>query len=240
MSPYRKKPINYYPFPATVFLFYLFLLLMFIFPLFSLLFSTILGLPVYLIELIILLSLLGSSVNIPVFTMKRYVPVVTQRVVSFMGIPWIVPELELEEEKTIIAINLGGCIIPVILSLYIIIQLITIYGLMMFGYLIIAIIIDSLLINAVAKPIPGVGIATPSFLPPLFTAIVTIILSPVHQSSVIFAFAYAVGTLSALIGADLMNLKKIPKLGAPVASIGGAGTFDGIFLTGLVSILFLI
>jgi uncharacterized membrane protein len=33
--------------------------------------------------------------------------------------------------------------------------------------------------------------------------------------------------LGTLIGADLINLRKIPKLGAPVASIGGAGTFDG-------------
>ena len=240
MPPYKKKPINYYPFPPTVLLFYLFLLIMFVFPIFSLLFSTILGMPIYLIELIILLSLFGSSVNIPIFTMKRHVPVVTQKVVSFMGVPWIVPELELEEAKTIIAVNLGGCIIPVTLSLYIIYQLSLNYGIKMLGFIIIAIIIDSLLINAVAKPVPGVGIATPSFLPPLFTALVTLFLAPVSQGSAFFAFAYAVGTLSALIGADLMNLKKIPRLGAPIASIGGAGTFDGVFLTGLISILFLI
>ena len=39
------------------------------------------------------------------------------------------------------------------------------------------------------------------------------------------------------IGADLMNLDKIKKLGAPVASIGGAGTFDGIFSTGVLAVL---
>ena len=49
--------------------------------------------------------------------------------------------------------------------------------------------------------------------------------------------AYISGTLGTLIGGDLLNLKKIRSLGAPVASIGGAGTFDGIFLTGILSVL---
>jgi putative Mg2+ transporter-C (MgtC) family protein len=44
----------------------------------------------------------------------------------------------------------------------------------------------------------------------------------------------AIGTL---IGADLLNLRKIRGLGAPVASIGGAGTFDGIFLAGIIAVL---
>ena len=30
---------------------------------------------------------------------------------------------------------------------------------------------------------------------------------------------------------------KLQGLGAPVASIGGAGTFDGIFLTGILAVL---
>jgi hypothetical protein len=35
----------------------------------------------------------------------------------------------------------------------------------------------------------------------------------------------------------LLNLGKIQGLGAPVASIGGAGKFDGIFLTGIIAVL---
>ncbi len=45
------------------------------------------------------------------------------------------------------------------------------------------------------------------------------------------------GSLGVLIGADLLNLGKLQGLGAPVASIGGAGTFDGIFVTGLIAVL---
>ena len=51
------------------------------------------------------------------------------------------------------------------------------------------------------------------------------------------AVAYVSGTLGTLIGADLLNLSRIQGLGAPVVSIGGAGTFDGIFLTGIVAVL---
>jgi len=49
--------------------------------------------------------------------------------------------------------------------------------------------------------------------------------------------AYISGTLGTLIGADLINLGKIEGLQAPVASIGGAGTFDGIFFTGILAVL---
>jgi hypothetical protein len=45
------------------------------------------------------------------------------------------------------------------------------------------------------------------------------------------------GSHGTLIGADLTNLDKVRGLGAPVASIGGAGTFDGIFLTGILAVL---
>ena len=41
-----------------------------------------------------------------------------------------------------------------------------------------------------------------------------------------------------MIGADLLNIDKIQGMGAPVTSIGGAGTFDGISLTGILAVLF--
>jgi len=40
-----------------------------------------------------------------------------------------------------------------------------------------------------------------------------------------------------LIGADLLNLGRIRGLGAPIVSIGGAGTFDGIFMSGILAVL---
>ena len=49
--------------------------------------------------------------------------------------------------------------------------------------------------------------------------------------------AYICGSLGTLIGADVLNLGKLKGLGAPIASIGGAGTFDAIFVTGLLAVL---
>lgn len=44
-------------------------------------------------------------------------------------------------------------------------------------------------------------------------------------------------TILAVNVGDLLNLGLLPGLGAPVASIGGAGTFDGVFLTGILAVL---
>jgi uncharacterized membrane protein len=43
--------------------------------------------------------------------------------------------------------------------------------------------------------------------------------------------------LGTLIGADLLNLGIVSQLEAPMLSIGGAGTFDGVFLTGILAVL---
>lgn len=37
--------------------------------------------------------------------------------------------------------------------------------------------------------------------------------------------------------ADLLNLGRVAEMGAPIVSIGGAGTFDGVFLTGILASL---
>jgi hypothetical protein len=84
-----------------------------------------------------------------------------------------------------------------------------------------------------ADPVPGLGIAVPVFMPIVVTAIAAMILSREDLAPL----AYIAGSLGTLIGADLTNLDKVRGLGAPVASIGGAGTFDGIFLTGILAVL---
>ena len=71
------------------------------------------------------------------------------------------------------------------------------------------------------------------FFPAIATAVVALVLSRDNAAPL----AYIGGSLGTLIGADLTNLDKVRGLGAPVASIGGAGTFDGIFLTGILAVL---
>jgi uncharacterized membrane protein len=84
-----------------------------------------------------------------------------------------------------------------------------------------------------AEPIGGLGIALPVFVPALTTGIVALLLSRDRAAPL----AYVTGSLGILIGADLLNLGSIQGLGAPVASIGGAGTFDGVFLNAVLALV---
>jgi uncharacterized membrane protein len=96
-----------------------------------------------------------------------------------------------------------------------------------------AVICVAAISHMLAQPIPGLGIAVPVFVPALATAATALLLSRRHAPSL----AYIGGSCGTLIGADLLNLDKLQGLGAPVASIGGAGTFDGVFLTGVLAVL---
>jgi uncharacterized membrane protein len=81
--------------------------------------------------------------------------------------------------------------------------------------------------------VPGLGITLPVFIAPVTAAVTALLLDSEHSAPL----AYISGTLGVLIGADLLRLDSIRKMGSPIASIGGAGSFDGIFLTGLVAVL---
>ncbi len=169
-------------------------------------------------------SLIGSYVNIPLFYLQSR-PVASNEVIDFFGMQYVVPIAEWQ--GTIVAVNVGGCVIPVLISLYILIK----YDLWVLGAVATAIV--AVITHQLATPVHGVGIALPIFVPPLITAIVAVLLSRPYAGPL----AYVSGSLGVLIGADISNLDKVAALGAPVASIGGAGTFDGIFLTGVLAVL---
>ena len=175
--------------------------------------------------LVLITALLGSGINIPLFMINAE-PVDEPP-------PWpasqlLGPFIHPFRGKTVIAVNLGGCIIPLLLSAYLLLtQKLDLSGLL------IAIAIITAVSYGFSRPIPGLGIGMPILIAPVMAALCAGILDPEHRGAV----AYICGVLGVLIGADLMRLGDIRKLGTPVASIGGAGTFDGIFLTGIVAVL---
>jgi uncharacterized membrane protein len=128
---------------------------------------------------------------------------------------------------TTLAVNVGGALIPTLLSLY----LLDLHGL--FGVGAIAVLVVAGVSHALARPVPGKGISMPVLVPPFVAAATALLLAPDAAP----ALAYAAGSLGTLLGADVANLYRIRELGAPVVSIGGAGTFDGIFLTGILAVL---
>jgi uncharacterized membrane protein len=169
-------------------------------------------------------SLVGSYFNIPITLLPGQV-VRSGEIVGFFGMRYVVPPLV--TPGTVLAVNIGGAVIPTLMSTYLVLR----YRL--WARAAIAVIAIAFIIHTMATPVRGVGIAVPVFVPVVATAIIAFILSREYAAPL----AYIGGSMGTLIGADLLNLDKITGLGAPVASIGGAGTFDGIFLTGILAVL---
>jgi uncharacterized membrane protein len=175
--------------------------------------------------LLLMASLIGSYINIPITELAGGQSRSNEDIV-FYGVHYLIPVV-VEHPGTILAVNVGGAIIPTFLSIYLL------FTNSMWVRGIITIAIVSVVVHLLAQPVPGVGIAVPIFVPPIVTAIVAVIIARQHAA----VLAYAGGSMGTLIGADLWNLDAVQGLGAPVASIGGAGTFDGIFLTGILAVL---
>jgi uncharacterized membrane protein len=175
--------------------------------------------------LLLLASLIGSYFNIPIVALPPE-QVESDKVIEFFGMEYTVPMVQ-NLPGTVVAINVGGAVIPTIMSLY----LLSSRRLWVSGTIATAIV--ALVLHWLANPVPGVGIAVPIFVPAIITAVVALLLSRYDAAPL----AYISGSMGTLIGADLTNLDKVAGLGAPVASIGGAGTFDGIFLTGILAVL---
>jgi uncharacterized membrane protein len=162
-------------------------------------------------------SLVGSYINVPVAHFPDRVVRSGQRLHPVM----------VKRHGTVIAVNVGGALIPTLLSLYLL------YANHAWVRGLIATAIMAAIMHELATPVRGVGIAIPILVPPVATAIVAVLMARQNAA----ALAYVSGSLGTLIGADLLNLNAVRELGAPVASIGGAGTFDGIFLTGIMAVL---
>ncbi|MBX6426588.1 MAG: DUF1614 domain-containing protein [Variibacter sp.] len=175
--------------------------------------------------LLLLGSLVGSYFNIPVAELPAQ-RVLSGEVVEFFGMRYVVPVV-VQRPSTLIAVNVGGAVIPTVMSLYLLAR----HELWLHGALAVAGV--TLVTHWLAEPVPGLGIAVPVFVPSVAAAITAFLLSRVHAAPL----AYIAGSLGTLVGADLLNLDAIGGLGAPIASIGGAGTFDGIFLTGILAVL---
>ena len=174
---------------------------------------------------LLILTLLGSYINIPIANLPAE-QVYSNRLVTFFGMTYVVPYVT-EWPGTVLAVNVGGALIPAILSAYLLAK----HQLYITGLIAVAVVTVG--VHVMARTVPGVGIAEPVFVPPLMATAAGLLLSRSYAAPL----AYIGGSLGTLIGADLLNIHKFQGLGAPIVSIGGAGTFDGIFLAGILSVL---
>lgn len=189
-----------------------------------------LGLPPDAVFWLLIFTLLGSLVNLPLTTIESH-EMTGGRVISYFGMKVKLPPTRLKRH-TVLAVNVGGALVPAGLSLYLFIQITRNFG-VSWGLLAILGLVTAVMYR-VARPVKGLGIAVPGLVPPLVAALGAWLLCPeIYRAPC----AYIASTMGTLIGADLLNLREISQMGAPVASIGGAGTFDAIFLGGIIAVL---
>jgi uncharacterized membrane protein len=191
-------------------------------------------------------SLIGSTINIPL-TRTRIVlddPRV-ERLPAAMQ--WLVPLIHYYPPavvQQVLAINVGGAIVPLVFSIHLLLQASTSVGAAIAATLVVA-----AAARLLARPVPGQGITLPALVPSLVAALaargfVHVAGLPISSAAPV---AYIAGTMGCLLGADLLTLPatlggRLVPADAPraaggnfVISIGGAGVFDGIFLAGIVA-----
>ena len=179
--------------------------------------------------LVVIGIFMGSAINIPVKRISRTESVLADPLAVFGLSRWW-PMFQRVRRETVIAVNVGGCLIPVGLAIYETAHLLT-EGWRPVSGLLLATFITTVTCYRLARPVEGIGITMPGLFPPLLAAMSALLLVPDHAPPV----AFVAGVLGPLIGADLLHLRDIEKIATGIASIGGAGTFDGIVLSGIVA-----
>jgi uncharacterized membrane protein len=184
-----------------------------------------LGLSEHSAYLLLMTTLGGSMLNLPLFTVDRETTAETPTKLP----AWLQSRNTGIPGKTIIAVNVGGCVVPLAFCLYLLANFPV-----PTGAVVVCVLGVAAIAHVISRPIRGLGIGMPILVAPIAAAVLA---SAIGSEDTRAALAYIGGTVGVLIGADLLRLPDIRRLGTPVASIGGAGSFDGIFITGLLAVL---
>ncbi len=136
----------------------------------------------------------------------------------------------------LVGINVGGAVIPIILSIYLLVK-----NKLRPGRVIGGIILIGAITYLVTYPDPEHGIVSefPLWLLPILAASLLSAVFAWKKEQKAAPFAYVIGTLGVLIGADLLHLFEL--LSTPIhattnAVIGGANVFDMVFITGVLAV----
>ena len=120
---------------------------------------------------ILFLTFIGSFVNIPIKKIQGTENVVDYEEVNFFWVTYRIPQFFRRQVSTLVAINLGGAVIPILVSTYLLVthpSLLT--------YSLIGVFFSSVVVRLVAQEVKGVGIVTPMFVPPLCAAVISLLI----------------------------------------------------------------
>lgn len=180
---------------------------------------------------IVLLILIGSFINLPVFR-ETVNQTLSRHPLDIWGAQRYWPQWKKQRRERVIAVNVGGFVVPMLLVLFEL-QRIWYYQADALPALFVCISLNIALCYFSARPVANVGIVMNAFLPGLVAALSALFLAP----SIAPPVAFCAGVLGPVVGADLLHLREIRRMSVGVASIGGAGTFDGIVISGLLAVL---
>ncbi len=204
------------------------------------------------IVFLIIAIIVGSFINLPITTLypkKVSAPFYEPRKPRGQYAPSMydkmyrterfVVEDSKEAEGMKVCINVGGALIPLLIAGYLVLSALAgsiTTDVWYFPKMVAAVAVVSAVSYFSARPVKGIGIAAPFFTAPLVALCLGLIFAGGFGLPAA-GIAFVAGTLGTVIGADILHLRDVASHGAKMVSIGGAGTFDGIFLTGIVTAL---
>jgi len=176
---------------------------------------------------IVLLMLFGSFVNIPVYKIRRDMIRIAPPDSSVFG----------ENSKsnpspvwdTTVAINLGGAVIPVAVSLYMVYQAILITGASLLFSVCAGILLVAAITYVSTHYASGSRIQVSLLIPGLTALLAGLMLSG-GTGLAAAVTAFVSGIAGTLLGGNIAQLFRIKDLDVPSVSIGGAGTFGAVFI----------
>jgi uncharacterized membrane protein len=176
---------------------------------------------------VVLLMLFGSFVNIPVYRIRRDMIRVSQNEASVFDV--CIPCTSGQVWDTTLSLNLGGAVLPVCISLYMMYQAILITGTSLVIAVLGGITMVAIITFVSTRLVTFSGIQVPLLIPGLTALLAGLLLAGgIGLTAAVIAFVG--GTTGVLLGGNIANLYRIKDLEVPEISIGGAGTFGSIFI----------
>lgn len=176
---------------------------------------------------LVIFMVFGSFVNIPMYRIRREIVQVYQNEISDFDV--CVPCTSKPVWDTLVSINLGGAVIPICVSLYMMYGAIMIMGTSLIFTVMIAIALVGIIAFISTRLVMRSGIQVHLLIPGL-TALITGLLLTGGTGLTAAVTAFIGGTTGVLLGGNIANFYRIKDLDVTAVSFGGAGTFGSIFI----------
>jgi uncharacterized membrane protein len=140
-------------------------------------------------------------------------------------------------KKQVFAVNLGGCVLPLLLSLTFLLGTAGEVAAGAWGWIGFALLVVAGGCYAMSRPDAFTGLRVPLFMPALMTFLSVYFFVPEPARPLA---AYVAGTMGTILGgnvAPLLTPRTRNRIAAPLVSIGGAGTFGGVLVAGVLAVL---